>query len=67
MLKAINGWLNGKKTLIGGLGLVLAALAHFATNLGDGLQVSDIIVLAQEIGAGFAVLGIGHKISKIGE
>ena len=67
MLVKINAWLNGKKTVLGAAAIILAGLGAFATNLGDGLQVQDLITLAQEVGAGLAILGIGHKIVKIGD
>jgi hypothetical protein len=67
VLSPINVWLDGKKSAIGGIGTILAALSHLALNLQDGLQPQDIILFVQEVSAGFAILGIAHKIQKIGD
>ncbi|HDO25855.1 MAG TPA: hypothetical protein ENG95_04350 [Nitrospirae bacterium] len=70
-LKRILEWIakkfDGKKTVIGGIGLILLGIVHIVGIAYPdlGLPVSTIEVALTEISGGFAVLGLGGKLEKI--
>lgn len=66
ILGPINKALDGKKTLLGGIGGILTVLGYFlTTGLADGLQIADIVKLGAGLSAGLAVLGFGGKLQKL--
>ena len=66
MFDKINAWLDGKKTIIGALGIIFSALAlFFTTSLADGFQVQDLIDLVKGVSEGILALGIGNKLFKL--
>ena len=70
-LELLNGLLNGKKTYIGGVLIILPGiicLIQMALDLAP-LDLSNLSKLAkssciQKIGEGLAAIGIGHKLVK---
>ena len=61
----IQNWLDGKKTLIGGISALLTGLAAFLNSLGDGLQFADLSILGGTIATFLVVIGLGHKLEKV--
>ena len=62
----MNTWLDGKKTLFGGIGIILSAVGYFlSTSLSDGLQINDVLTLLTGVAGGLAVLGLGGKLQKV--
>lgn len=68
IIRYIAGKMDGKKTLIGGIGMILlglgGAIGHFYPDI--GLPNMPFDEAAGYVVAGFATLGIGGKISKAG-
>lgn len=65
-MNTINSMLNGKKTLLGGIGLALGAIGVFLNqSLADGFQFSDLVSLMEGIGLALTALGLGHKLDKL--
>ena len=56
-------WINGKKTYIGGACVILAAVGKVGADWYYGNFI-DWDSFAKTIGAGLAIIGIGHKFVK---
>lgn len=58
--------LDGKKTIIGGVGLILVGITGIIANAWPeaGLPEMELDKALEAIAMGFGVLGIGHKIEK---
>lgn len=61
----IQEWLNGKKTLIGGIAALLTGIGAFLTSLGDGFQFADLNILGGTIAVFLTTIGLGHKLKKV--
>ena len=57
------GFLNGKKTYIAGIGLMLAAVGAVLLAWGNGVD-ADLGAAFQQFMAGLALIGVGHKLDK---
>ena len=72
-LSAVNGFLDGKKTFLGGALIILPgltcliqlALSLMPLDLGDLRKLVDSDCIKQ-IGQGLVAIGIGHKLVKGG-
>lgn len=62
----INKWLDGKKTLIGNIGVTIAALGVIVNAFADGLVQSDLTVISGAFGTIMFAWGISHKVEKSG-
>lgn len=67
VVRFIAGRLDGKKTIIGGVGMILLGLAGIVGWLwpDTGIPPMDFDKAAGYIVGGFGVLGIGGKIEKL--
>lgn len=65
MFGAINKWLDGKKSLIGGIASGLTTVGAFFLSLQDGFQTADLVSLGSGVAATMAILGLGGKAQKI--
>lgn len=72
-LELLNGFLNGKKTYIGGALIILPGLVCLLQMVLDlsPLDLNDLSKLAKsecirKIGEGLAAIGLGHKLTKAG-
>lgn len=62
----ISRWLDGKKTLLSGIGAILVTVGTFlTTGLSDGFQWSDLNALGAGLVAGLGLLGLGGKLQKL--
>lgn len=65
-MDSIKKFFDGKKTILGAIGVILAALGYFlTTGLADGFQFSDIITLIRQASEGLIALGLGNKLFKL--
>lgn len=56
-------WIDGKKTYIGGGCVILGAIAKVGADWYYGNFI-DWDIAIKTIGAGMAIIGVGHKIEK---
>lgn len=61
----INKWLDGKKTLISGIGAFGVFMSVVAAQLADGFQVADIQPILIAFSAVMAIFGFGGKLQKV--
>lgn len=68
ILGFVSNALDGKKTTIGGVGMILVGIAGIIAHMWPdlGLPQMDIDRALESIAMGFGVLGIGGKIQKSG-
>lgn len=65
-MNGINKWLDGKKTIIGALGILFAGLGVlFAAIVAHGLQMADVLVFVKIAAAAMIALGFGGKLQKL--
>ena len=66
VLRWSAGKLDGYKTLIGGIGLVLTGLVGLLGYMfpDQGLPTQDLDTALTTIASGFAVIGLGDKLEK---
>lgn len=61
----MGSFLNGKKTLIGAIGLLLAGVGAFLNDVATtGFQLQDLVQLLAVLGVFFTAIGLGHKVEK---
>ena len=64
-MDTISKWLDGKKTIISGIGAFGVFLSVTASQLADGFQVADIQPILIALSAVMAIFGFGGKLQKI--
>jgi hypothetical protein len=66
LIKWLAGRLDGYKTIIGGVGLILSGLLGLIGYMfpDQGFPAMDIEDILATIAGGFAVLGVGGKLEK---
>lgn len=67
IIKPINEFLNGKKTLIGIIGGVATFILVVVNALSNGFQPDDMQVISGGFSALMIAIGITHKVEKIGK
>lgn len=68
MFDAINKWLDGKKTILGGLAALLTGIGSFITDITtNGFQMGDLTILGAAISAAMLAWGLGNKLNKLNE
>lgn len=62
----MKDWLEGKKTLIGGIAALLTGIAAFLNSIVlDGFQFADLQILGGAIAAFMVVIGLGSKLERL--
>ncbi len=66
-MDAINKWLDGRKTLIGGIGLLLVAVGtYFSAGLAaHGFNIGDLLTCVKAASVAMVSLGFGGKLQKL--
>ena len=62
--RKLGGYMTGWKTWLGGLALILSGAGVLIVGVTDNFDMDKITQGAGMIGAGFAAIGIGHKIDR---
>jgi hypothetical protein len=65
MLSGINKWLDGKKTLLGGVAAFGVFLTVVANQLQDGIQMADAQPILIAASAVLLAFGLGGKLQKL--
>ena len=62
----MNTFLDGKKTLIGGIGVILTAIGGLCAAIAaHGFNLADALVALKLAAGGIIALGLGGKIQKV--
>lgn len=63
----LNKWIDGKKTIIGGIGIILTAIGtYFSSGLAShGFNIADLLAFLKVFSAGMITLGFGGKLQKL--